>query len=139
MISTWSFPLIIFGSGVSREPYKSLFPCLSVLRNQFWSLWLVDTNFEQRRLPVPEPVLSNSTCWIMRQKKIFCLEKIKVPPGNTLEQPLLREFRWGTSSSCSCSCYHVNIYLLLLLGQKHYIKNKEEKLFSIYSAAFKLH
>ena len=35
--------------------------------------------------------------WILRQKKSksFCLEKIKVPPGNTLEQPVLGEFRWG--------------------------------------------
>ena len=44
--------IVFFGSGVSPQPYKSL-DLLSV------------TNVEQRRLPVPEPVLSNSTCYIL--------------------------------------------------------------------------
>jgi hypothetical protein len=47
----------MFGSGVSREPYKSL--------DQFFSCFAARSQqiLKQRLLPVPEPVLSNSTCW----------------------------------------------------------------------------
>ena len=47
----------IFGSGMSRDPYKSLGCPRARPRSH-------SPKFEQRRLPMPDPLLSISTCFI---------------------------------------------------------------------------
>ena len=52
---------MVFGSGVSREPYKSLGPFCSALLCSFV------TNFNKDDcVHMPEPVMRTSTCFLLR-------------------------------------------------------------------------